>query len=442
MKKKLWFGLMICTLLLAGCSQAATSSTAPIKASGTITANSIQVASEISGKLVSISVAEGDTVKVGDPLFQLDDQLLKAQSDQVTAAMQVAQVNFLLAQQKLTAAQTQFDLTSQAARQQDLQIHTNAWRAVEPDEITLPGWYFSKEEQIAALQNQVKVAQAKLDDAQGKLQTELKDASNQDFLAAEKALDEAQQAYLIADKTLTETRSAQNNSHLLSTAQTERDDRLDDLTAAQKDYNDMLASDAAKRVLDARALVAVTQETLTNTRDALDKLMTGSNSLQVAAAQAALDQAKSGVDLAEASLTQAQAAQRLAQIQLDKTKVVSTVAGIVLSKPLNVGEIAAAGATVLEIGSLEQVTLDVYIPESEYGRVQLNQKASIVVDSYPGTTFEGTVTFISDQAEFTPRNVQTVESRSTTVYKVEITISNPDLKLKPGMPADATLNIQ
>jgi HlyD family secretion protein len=65
-----------------------------------------------------------------------------------------------------------------------------------------------------------------------------------------------------------------------------------------------------------------------------------------------------------------------------------------------------------------------------------------VVDSYPSTTFEGTVTFISDQAEFTPRNVQTVESRSTTVYKVEITISNPDLKLKPGMPADATLNIQ
>jgi multidrug resistance efflux pump len=274
------------------------------------------------------------------------------------------------------------------------------------------------------------------------LETQLKDVSNQDFIAVEKALDEAQQAYLIADKTLTEARSAQNNGHLIEQAQTERDNRLDDLTNAQKDYNDMLGSDASKRVLDARALVAVTQETLTNTQDTLDKLMTGGNSLQVVAAQAALDQAKTGVTLADASLTQAQAAQRLAQIQLDKTTVVSTVAGIVLSKPLNVGEIAAAGSTVLEIGSLEQVILDVYIPESEYGRVQLNQEVSIVVDSYPGTTFEGTVTFISDQAEFTPRNVQTVESRSTTVYKVEITILNPDLKLKPGMPADATLVIQ
>ena len=140
MKKRLLFGLLIFTLWLASCSQAVTSSLAPIKASGTITAESVQVAAEISGKLVSIAVAEGDTVKVGDPLFQLDDQLLKAQSDQATAAMQVAQVNHLLAQQKLTAAQTQFDLTSQAARQQDVLIHSNTWRAVEPDAITLPGW--------------------------------------------------------------------------------------------------------------------------------------------------------------------------------------------------------------------------------------------------------------------------------------------------------------
>jgi HlyD family secretion protein len=442
MKNKMLLGFMIFTLLLAGCNQAATNSTAPIKASGTITANSVQVAAEISGKLVSIAVAEGDTVKVGDLLFQLDDQLLKAQSDQVNAALQVARQNYLLTQQKLVAAQTQFDLTSQATRQQDVVNHTNAWRAAEPDEITLPGWYFSKDEQIAALKSQAKIAQGKLDDAVSALQTQLKDAGNKDFIAAEKALDEAQQAYLIAEKTLSEAHSAQNNGHLIEQAQTERDDRLNELTNAQKDYNNMLGSDASKRVMDARSLVAVTQETLKNTQDALDKLMTGSDSLQIAAAQAALDQAKTGVTLAEATLTQAQAAQRLAQIQLDKTTVVSTVAGVVLSKPLNVGEIAPAGATVVEIGSLDQVILDVYIPESEYGRIQLNQKASIVVDSYPGTTFEGTVTFISDQAEFTPRNVQTVESRSTTVYKVEITISNPDLKLKSGMPADATLNIQ
>jgi HlyD family secretion protein len=71
--------------------------------------------------------------------------------------------------------------------------------------------------------------------------------------------------------------------------------------------------------------------------------------------------------------------------------------------------------------------------------VQLGQEADVVVDSFAGKTFAGKVTFISDQAEFTPRTVQTVESRSTTVYKVEITIPNPQHDLKPGMPADATI---
>jgi HlyD family secretion protein len=441
MKKYTAFAAVVLTLLLAGCAQSAGAGST-VKASGTITAESVQVAAEVPGRLISIAVDDGDTVRVGDLLFQLDDALLKAQLDQANAAAEVAQQNYLLAQQKLTAAQSQFDLASQAARQQDLQAHTSSWKAVQPDEFTLPGWYFSKAEQIAALQDQVEAAQGKLADAQGKLQLVLKDASSQDFIAAEQKLVGAQQAYLAADKTLSATRLARDNGHLLDQAQAERDDRLDELTDAQKDYEDMLGSDASRKVLDARAFVAVLQETLTNTQDALDKLLTGNDSLQVAVARAALDQAGTGVDLAEASLAQTQAARRLAQVQFDKTQALSPIAGIVLSKPLNMGEMAAAGATVLELGSLKQVTLDVYIPESEYGRIQLNQKASIQVDSYPGTTFEGRVTLISGQAEFTPRNVQTVESRSTTVYKVEITIPNPGLKLKPGMPADATLAIK
>jgi HlyD family secretion protein len=438
MKKKVLNGGLILVFFLAGCSGGkSTAGNAPLKASGTITADMVQVAPEVSGKILEIPVAEGDSVKAGDMLFSLDNKLLKAQVDQAQAAVDVAEANLALAQQKEVAAQTQLDMTSQAARQQDVLTHTNAWRTVEPDEITLPGWYFSKAEEIAALKSQVKIAQGKLGDAQSALQSELKDVGNQDFIAVEKALDEAQQAYLAADKTLTEARSAQNNGHLLGQAQTERDNRLDDLTSAQKDYYDMLSSDAAKRVLDARGLVAVDQETLTNMQDTLDKLMTGSNSLQTN-----LDQAKIAFTLAEASLTQSQAALRLAQIQLAKIVVASPVSGVVLTRILNVGEIAAAGATVVEVGSLDKVTLAVYIPESEYGRIQLNQRAQISVDSFPGMVFEGTVTFISDQAEFTPRNVQTVESRSTTVYKVEITLPNPDLKLKPGMPADATLLFQ
>jgi len=75
---------------------------------------------------------------------------------------------------------------------------------------------------------------------------------------------------------------------------------------------------------------------------------------------------------------------------------------------------------VLEVGDLDQVTLDVYISENQYGQLKLGQSASVKVDSFPTKTYEGKVTYISDQAEFTPRTVQTVDSRSTTVYKVEI----------------------
>jgi multidrug efflux pump subunit AcrA (membrane-fusion protein) len=85
--------------------------------------------------------------------------------------------------------------------------------------------------------------------------------------------------------------------------------------------------------------------------------------------------------------------------------------------------------------------LTVYIPEDEYGHITLGQATSISVDSFPDKSFSGTVTYISDQAEFTPRNVQTTESRSTTVYRVDIQIANPDHELKPGMPADAKLEV-
>ena len=212
-----------------------------------------------------------------------------------------------------------------------------------------------------------------------------------------------------------------------------------DLDSAQKNYNQMLTSDAATHVREARARLAVARQRLLNTQDALDKLMTGEQSVQVQVARTALDQAKSGTAQAQAGLVQAQSALDTSKVQLNKLTVASPIGGLVLSRPMNAGEVAAAGATIVEVGSLDQVTLTVYIPESQYGRIQLGQNANVTTDSFPGKVFTGKVTFIADQAEFTPRNVQTVESRSTTVYKVEITLSNTDHSLKPGMPADASL---
>jgi multidrug efflux pump subunit AcrA (membrane-fusion protein) len=120
----------------------------------------------------------------------------------------------------------------------------------------------------------------------------------------------------------------------------------------------------------------------------------------------------------------------------------SPLDGVVLIRAADPGEITTAGGSLLVVADLTSVTLTVYIPESQYGQVYLSQDLPVTVDSFPGKVFIGTVTHIADEAEFTPRNAQTVQGRKNTVYAVKLTISNPDLDLKPGMPADVTLNIK
>ena len=90
----------------------------------------------------------------------------------------------------------------------------------------------------------------------------------------------------------------------------------------------------------------------------------------------------------------------------------------------------------MTIGQLEELTISVYVPEDQYGRIKLGQDATMTVDSFPGEVFNAKVVYISDRAEFTPRNVQTQEGRRSTVFAVELSIQNDDGKLKPGMPAD------
>lgn len=363
------FGIFV----LAGCSVLGignpNSSSNVIKASGSITAVTVQVSPEIGGKVVAINFNKGDSVRAGDVLFKMDDQILQAQLVQAEAAGNVAQANVDMANQKLANAQAQFDQVVQAAQMQDQSNHSIAWKATQASQITLPPWYFSKSEQIAALQAQLAAEQANLSAEQASLDQTLKDASNLDFVAAEKRLLQAQQAYTIANQTLTEAKAARNNKDLLDSAQKNFNSAKSELDTAQKNYDEMLTTDAANNVTEAHARVAVAQETLNNTQDALNKQLTGNQSTSVQVAQTALDEAKTGVAQAQTSLSQAQASVNLLNVQIAKLTVSSPVSGIVLSRPVNAGEVAAAGATVFEIGSLDQVTLDVYIPESQYGQI-------------------------------------------------------------------------
>ena len=123
-------------------------------------------------------------------------------------------------------------------------------------------------------------------------------------------------------------------------------------------------------------------------------------------------------------------------------RIRSPIDGVVLLRAAEPGEIVAAGGSLLVIANLDEMTLTIYIPEDQYGKIYLGEEYPISVDSFPDRVFMGKVTHISDKPEFTPQNVRTVEGRKSTVYAVSLTVPNPDHDLKPGMPADVTLNLQ
>ncbi|MEK7377230.1 MAG: efflux RND transporter periplasmic adaptor subunit [Candidatus Margulisiibacteriota bacterium] len=108
-------------------------------------------------------------------------------------------------------------------------------------------------------------------------------------------------------------------------------------------------------------------------------------------------------------------------------------------KAVEEGELVAIGSTIMTVADLRSLELKVYIPERRIGKINLGQATNITVDSFPGQNFEGKVKYISNKAEFTPKNIQTKEERVNQVFEVKIKIPNPDMKLKPGMPADAEI---
>ncbi len=145
------------------------------------------------------------------------------------------------------------------------------------------------------------------------------------------------------------------------------------------------------------------------------------------------------IDQARARLGEAEAALALAVTRLGYANLLSPVSGLVMAKNIEPGEQVAAGTPVVTVGELGTVWVRAYISETDLGRVKVGQKARVTTDTWPGRKYDGTVTFISSEAEFTPKNVQTQKERVKLVYRVKITIPNPNMELKPGMPADAQI---
>ncbi len=145
------------------------------------------------------------------------------------------------------------------------------------------------------------------------------------------------------------------------------------------------------------------------------------------------------IDQARARLREAEAAQAQAETRLGYTTLTAPLAGLVLSKNVEPGEQVAVGTPVITIGDINNTWLRAYIAETDLGRIKVGQKARVRTDTWPGKVYDGWVSFISPEAEFTPKNVQTEKERVKLVYRIKITIPNPLMELKPGMPADAEI---
>lgn len=441
-----------------------------LTASGTVETTEISIAPEASGRITEIKVQEGDTVKAGDELFRLDDSLLQAQRNASAASLDTANAAVVTAQAAVAAAQAQYDIAFDAAMVQDRSKRTTDWYKNQAGEFTLPLWYYTQAEQLTAAQSEVEAAKAAWIDAQTQQASVESKAASADFVKAESDLAAAQASYQVANNLHERVKNGKNiddmtrrqlfllmkdaalaakgvatkwvssnlAQDLRDAAQTIFEDAKSNLDDAQTAYDDAVTTDGAKDVLKARAQTSIAEERYYTALDYVRIQQTGAEAPTVTASQRALDQAKASVAQAQNSVKQAQANLDLVDAQIAKTTVAAPVDGVVLTRAGEPGSVVNAGGTVLTLGRLDELTITVYVPEDRVGEVALGQAASVTVDSFPGNTFSATVTYISDQAEFTPRNVQTVEGRKNTVFAVKLKLADTTGSLKPGMPADVS----
>ena len=147
-----------------------------------------------------------------------------------------------------------------------------------------------------------------------------------------------------------------------------------------------------------------------------------------------LDQARALVD---------EAAQRVNQAtqQLSYTKLFAPMGGVILTRSAEPGEYLNPSAPVVTLGNLDRPWLRAFINEKDLGRIRLKDKVTVTIDSFPDKRYSGVLSFISSQAEFTPKSVQTFEERVKLMFRIKIDLANPDGELKPGMPADALISL-
>jgi multidrug resistance efflux pump len=406
-----------------------------LAASGTIEGTQVVLAPELGGRVREVLVHEGDSVKAGQPLLRFDDALLQAQLSQAQASLQLAQANYDLVARGPTDEQRLLAIASAEAEL------TNAQQALKALSDNAGLTQSQLQQAIASTDKTRDKAQQYLDNVVTEANPVDIEASWASVVIAQDKLENA-----IEDFEPYENKDQSNLTRAVFQAQ---------VAAAQKQYDSMVerynnlvgtankyelaAAQADLALLEAK--LADAQRQYTELENGIDpdaltlaqaRLMTAEANLAVAKADTSPEQ----LAAAQAQVEVARGALEVIETQIAKLVIVAPTDGVVLIRSAEPGEVLVAGAPLLTLLELEGLTITVYVSEDRYGQISLGQTATVSVDSFPGETFKATVRRIADQAEFTPRNVQTEEGRRTTVFAVELSLANSEGKLKPGMPAD------
>ncbi|HEU0294250.1 MAG TPA: efflux RND transporter periplasmic adaptor subunit [Anaerolineales bacterium] len=407
-----------------------------LDASGTIESVTVNVSPELAGKVKEVLVEEGQSVKTDDPLLSIDDSLIQSEKQTAQSALDSANAAVQTTEVALEAAQLQYDLTLSNALAQEKSTRLIIWTDSKPTEFEQPVWYFSKEERLQAAQAEVDAKKAALEDALTNLEDVSQRAGSANFLEIEAKLVQMRLAFQNAQGVFDSTNGASDSQDLRDAAQIVLDEAEIDLEEAEQDYNDALTTEGATDVMEARADAVIAQEAYDLAVDNLRALQTGADSPQVQVAAKAIEQAQAALDQARVNAVAAQSRLNTVETQLKKITVYAPMDGVVLTRNIEPGEFVQPGAVTFALANLDELTITVYVPEDQYGNISLGQEATVKVDSFPGESFDAEVIHIADQAEFTPRNVQTVEGRSSTVYAIKLKVTDSEGKLKIGMPAD------
>ncbi|HXF06791.1 MAG TPA: HlyD family efflux transporter periplasmic adaptor subunit [Blastocatellia bacterium] len=361
-----------------------TETTEVISVSGSIELTEVTIAFKIPGRLDELLVREGEWVKKGQVVARLDREQLQRQYERAQAGLRAAESNL---RQLLTAIALQRE----------------------------------------TLEGQIEQRRAELAQAEAVLRELQAGSRAQEIEQARAAVQAARTEYERAARDWERAKVLREN---------------DDISVAQFDQfkTRYEAAQAQLRQAEERLALLVEgprPETIEAARAQVARARAG---LRVTEAQRLeLQRREEEVTARRADIERARAEVALIQSQLADTVAVSPIDGIVLVTSANAGEVVAAGTPVLTIGDIARPWLRGYISETDLGRVKLGQEARVTTDSFPGKVYRGRVAFISSEAEFTPKQIQTPEERVKLVYRIKIEVENPNQELKLNMPATAVI---